>query len=458
MIKNIKEEKRDQFLVNMGEEISKNKKFITAPVFKYDDKIIKEVNINGKKMKLSQVYADTINLRDCLKNGISEAIKNFDNQNSKTNRDKACFCSFKSYMKDIINLCYFDIELNEKHMDLIYAMINNLLMEANNEIINIENNYKTSKQNADNELHENIQAARESEMNDYLNSPTIISTNNVDSIWGNSTTVTGVASKLGKAPTGKVNPVLYDIHDSSLAIAESSTSFNYSMIIFELLDKFNNQLVNLMIEKKPDLFISGNFDNTDNWLEYISKSSEKELNNIYECVNCYNIDLKTAIENIVINNSVAGKEIDKNYPEFYKLINDSKEIDVGQKISDLLIKKIITKISKMDDLSEKDNLIAKETKKIDNIPYIKSEDKLTLVNNINKEIKKQENIINNEVSSYKKNKRNKLIIIILITLAVLIFVTCMIIFKEFAANVLMVAISLVAIYITYKIIKKIFWL
>lgn len=457
----MKEQKKDQFLVNMGEEITSDKKYIDSPIIKKESKDLKKVKIGNDTIELSQTYYNAFELNKNLEKGaekLIDSVRTYSKKDDVYSYGVKCFENYKLYLKDVINLCYFDLELSENHMDLIYQMIYNTMFELNNKIVKNSNEFTDKINRLAREHDESQENIKRQEMIDYISSPTYVTSNTYSGGLMTDSTTYGAAFKMGKPPTSSFNSYAYEFYLQRTYDSRKEYIDNDFNIVINDVKEFNEKFKRFIYEKAKNMFSKeySNYINKDKWLNYIPDSNKNELENIKECCLFYEIDLKDKIEDIVVECVLKSKEINDNYLKFYKLINDDKEIDVSNKLVDKYSNSIIELVETKTKIDDKKKTLDNEITKLDSIKYLNKNDiKLVISNvenNINNYKKKQETI-----KQEKNNHTKKVLLIIagiiagLAILALLIFL-----FPQFFKTIFYIIIIIGVIILLFEFLGNLF--
>ena len=415
------EQLRDNFLISIGENIDDTNTFIKMPkIIKKKDEVIK---FNNKEIVLSYMYQNTSNLINCLNdalNNYKEKIKYKDNNIPKDYYLK-CFNNFKKYIKDIIDLNFYTLKLDENNMTLIYNLtlksiedFNIMLIEENNKFADKLNKIETNYHNLVNERQRKA-------IIDSLNSPKMIYTTSYKNIFGD-TVVTGDVYNVNK-----INSDGYNSYDSVLKNWDNEEAAKDVISDVcnkcpNIVDNLNKQLINILFTKMNDTFTKEDniYLSRKIWIDLIEMTDSNNYEKINKCADFYNIDIKETIKEFATKEALNGKQISYNIINFYKETFKENKLDISDNLIKENTKKIIKLINSTSLLKDKQMVARKEYDKLKNIPYLNNDDINIIISNVEKEIDCVKNSIQLEKKKKDKIIIKRILIILLISIIILI--------------------------------------
>lgn len=150
------EQTKDKFLINIGKTIDNKKRYLKEVIINNDE--VKSIKICDNEILLTPGYQNTTNLLDSINNGLDnyqESIKNR-SYNNFEEYYLLCFNNFKDYIKDVVNLCYYNIKLNKNNMELVYSLLLKSLEDFNKKI-NINNKYASKLNKIEMQYFEDVE-------------------------------------------------------------------------------------------------------------------------------------------------------------------------------------------------------------------------------------------------------------------------------------------------------------
>lgn len=456
----MREDKKDHFLMNMEEELSSDKTYIETPELKKDSKKTEEIIINNDTIKLSNIYNNTNKLESCLDTSTDKIIKLIKKVGAKENvysYSEKCFLTFKTYLKDIVNLCYYDIELEEKYMDLVYQLIFNNMLNLNNALIKNANEYTGEMNELARETAETQENIKRQEMIDYINSPTLVTTNTYEGGLFTDSTSFSMAFKMGKPPQLSNDNFYGNIcYNASADYKKEYFTGEAYKIVKNSIIKFNEQFKKFLYEKVQNLFSKEKTSYTlsDTWLNYILECNEKEYENISKCINFFDIDIKEEIENIIVDNCINYEESDEKYLNFYKYINNGKDINISNKLVDSFSEIISEKLDETAKIEGKKKILDKEIESLKTINYLKENDIKLIISNTEKEISSFKDDLDLRKKEKKKALIKKLLIILSFLLGFGLLVLLCILIKGFLKWLIIAVMVVLILYYIYDSIFK----
>lgn len=417
----MKEQEREQFLISIGENIDKSNTFLDSPTIITKNK--ETIKISNREIILTPNPLNSINLKNSLDNAEKKYVNIIKYKDSDIPKDyyEKCVKNFTKYVKDIINMCFYDLKFDENNMSLIYVLVLKNMEYLNNSIADTNNSYNEKLDKIETKYNGLIKNRQNQAIIDSLNAPKIVTSYSYDGLFGDKIVNSYIGASKKIDGSGFNSFDLLDKNYDNNKAAEDTINNIYNRCI-TIVKNFNDQLFNLIVIKKDDIFKEdkNNYFDYNLWIELIKIAKKDEYKNINRCLKFYNVDIAKYIKKIVIENATNEKSIDENLINFYE--NSFGKIDISTELISLLTEKIISDINNEKDINSKENIANKSFETLANIPYLNNDSANTIIKNVNNMLSNYKESINDKNKLKKKKIIKKVILLIIVILIILILI------------------------------------
>lgn len=417
----MKEHEREQFLISIGENIDRSNTFLDSPIIITKKK--ETIKINTKEIILTPNPLNSINLKNSLDNAEKNYVGIIKYKDSDIPKDyyEKCIKNFTKYIKDIINMCFYDLKFDENNMNLIYVLALKNMEYLNNSIADTNNSYNEKLDKIETKYNELIKNRQNQAIIDSLNAPKTVTSYSYDGLFGDKIVNSYIGTSKKIDGSGFNSFDLLDKNYDNNKAAEDTINNIYNRCI-TIVKKFNEQLFNLIVVKKSDVFKEekDNYFDYNFWIELIKIARKDEYKNINKCLDFYSIDIAKYIKKLIIENATNEKTLDENLINFYE--DSFCKIDVSKELISTLTENIISEINKEKDIKSKEKIANKSFETLTNIPYLNNDSANTIIKNVNNVLNDYKESISDKKKLKNKKRIKKSILIISIILIILILI------------------------------------
>lgn len=492
------QEIKDDFLLSMGCSISNRYNYINDDGYDYFAKLEeKDVKINNKNIPVRKIIVNTMLLNSDLSLSGNQAMLKMAEEigSVKGNNDSiAKLGNFtmevgKLYFTDWLKYATNKLKIDEQLLQYMMSLITSAAGTLNDNVIDILNKYQINLSNAKMEAR-NWQTQRNAEIAaQNANAPktTFATTYMYDSVFGNGQTGLTFATTKSTVTEGMLRGQFYSSSVVADIISKNKENSAYQKatgelgkIIENIILKFNEQLMELLVMKLPKLFSEDVLNNNRNlelnptnateWIKEIPELNDEELKELKKLNKFYGIGLEHLIEQKLANDmyNYYTKELktdfSNNYLKFYSIIKE-QEIKTFPELSSKISKYFTNKIEEKNNWKATQNAKVasvsweKDKEEIEKCDYLMQEDKKRLINRCESCTKYWVDNHNEQTNDIKLYGRLSLIGLILSSIVIYGFINILTIFEWFDSVgigilgllilLVMVAIPIATIYCIY---------
>jgi len=420
------QEIKDDFLLSMGCSISNRYNYINDDGYDYFAKLEeKDVKINNKNIPVRKAIGNTMLLNSDLAISGTQAMLKVAEEISSVNGNNDAIAKLGNFTMEVGKLYFTDwlkyatnkLKIDEQLLQYMISLITSAAGTLNDNVMEILNKYKINLSNAKMEAR-NWQTQRNAEIAaQNANAPktTFATTYMYDNLFGNGQTGVTFATTKSTVTDGMLRGQFYSSSVVADIMSKNRENSAYQkakgelgQTIENIILRFNEQLMELLVMKLPKLFsedvlnnnknLELNPTNCDEWLKEISELNDEELKELKKLNKFYGIGLREPLEERlakdIYNYYIKELKNDFNNNDFklYSLIKeqDTKIFpDISSKMYDYFYDEIWKKNTFKDTQNvENSEILWDENKKaINECEYLTEEDKKGLIKECDELIK-----------------------------------------------------------------------
>lgn len=318
------QEIKDDFLLSMGCSISNRYNYINDDGYDYFAKLEeKNVKINNKNIPVRKAIVNTMLLNSDLAISGTQAMLKVAEEISSVNGNNDSIAKLGNFTMEVGKLYFTDwlkyatnkLKIDEQLLQYMISLITSAAGTLNDNVMDILNKYQINLSNAKMEAR-NWQTQRNAEIAaQNANAPktTFATTYMYDSVFGNGTTGVTFATTKSTVTEGMLrgqfqsSSVVADIMSKNREKdAYHKAKGELGQVIENIILRFNEQLMELLVMKLPKLFsedvlnnnknLEMNPTNCDEWLKEISELNDEELKELKKLNKFYGIGLREPLE------------------------------------------------------------------------------------------------------------------------------------------------------------------
>ena len=412
------QEIKDDFLLSMGCSISNRYNYINDDGYDYFAKLEeKDVKINNKNIPVRKAIGNTMLLNSDLAISGTQAMLKVAEEISSVNGNNDAIAKLGNFTMEVGKLYFTDwlkyatnkLKIDEQLLQYMISLITSAAGTLNDNVMEILNKYKINLSNAKMEAR-NWQTQRNAEIAaQNANAPktTFATTYMYDSVFGNGQTGVTFATTKSTVTDGMLRGQFYSSSVVADIISKNRENSAYQKAIGEMgqvieniILKFNEQLMELLVMKLPKLFsedvlnnnrnLELNPTNADEWMKEIPELNDEELKELKKLNKFYGIGLKQPLEKRLVNDMCnyyakeSKTDFGNNDLKLYMLLTE-KEEKVFPALSKKMYKYFYDKMYERNSWKATQNLKVAEKlwdddkKKIKECEYLTEEDKKGLI-------------------------------------------------------------------------------
>ena len=412
------QEIKDEFLLSMGCSISNRYNYINDDGYDYFAKLEeKDVKISNMNIPIRKSIGNTMLLNSDLALSGSQAMLKVAEEINSVNSNNDSIAKLGNYTMEVGKVYFTDwlkyainkLKIDEQLLQYMISLITSAAATLNDNVMEILNKHQINLSNAKMEAM-NWQNQRNAEISaQALNAPktTFAVTDTREPLVGRWATSYTFATTKSTVTEGMLrgqfqsSSVVADIMSKNREnSAYQKATGELGQVIENIILRFNEQLMELLVMKLPNLFSEDVLNNNSNlelnptnreeWLKIISELNDEELQELKKLNKFYGIGLKQPLETRlakdIYNYYIKDLKTDFNNNDFklYLLIKeqDTKTFpEISSKMYDYFYDEIWAKNTfKITESAKKSETLWNENKKaINECEYLTAEHKKELV-------------------------------------------------------------------------------
>lgn len=411
------QEIKDEFLLSMGCSISNRYNYINDDGYDYFAKLEeKDVKINNKNIPVRKSIGNTMLLNSDLALSGSQAMLKVAEEINSVNSNNDSIAKLGNFTMEVGKVYFTDwlkyatnkLKIDEQLLQYMISLITSASATLNDNVMEILNKHQINLSNAKMEAM-NWQNQRNAEISaQALNAPktTFAVTDTREPLVGRWSTSYTFATTKSTVTEGMLrgqfqsSSVVADIMSKNREnSAYQKATGELGQVIENIILKFNEQLMELLVMKLPKLFsedvlnnnknLELNPTNADAWMKEIPELNDEELKELKKLNKFYGIGLKEPVEKRLINDicnyyaKESKTDFSNNDLKLYWLLTEKEEKtfpELSEKISCYFVDVMSEKSNWKDTKNQKiaSNLWDEDKKKISECEYLLEADKKRL--------------------------------------------------------------------------------